>query len=237
MSQVTSNAANNSTDPHQGFFAFWSRFYERTPLLSPLLRSQQDLALARLLPKRGERILDLGTGPGRALRALEQQGCRAIGIDLSAEMLSRAREQAPVVRASASALPIKSGAFDGVVCTNSFHHYPEPLGTLREVRRVLAPGGRAVLIDPNLEHPAARLAIYGGEALLLGMGVHLHAPEEWRALCRAAGFTSVHVERLAPPLLGALLRLSGLEARLKRLPGFGALTEPAAVSLCVVAYA
>ena len=47
------------TDPHQGFFALWSHFYESTPLLGPLLRQQQDHALDRLAPRRGERILDL----------------------------------------------------------------------------------------------------------------------------------------------------------------------------------
>ena len=210
-------------DPHQGFFAVWSRFYESTPLLGPMLRSQQDAALARLAPRRGERILDLGCGPGRALRALRLLGCRAVGLDPSAEMARAAREVAPVSRASASALPLKTASVDGVLCTNSFHHYPEPLATLREVRRVLRPGGRAVLVDPNLEHPAARLAIYGGEALLFGLGVHLHAPGEWRDLCRDAGFAEVEVERLSPLLPG-----------LSRLP---ALADWAAVSLCVVARA
>ena len=206
------------TDPHQGFFALWSHFYESTPLLGPLLRQQQDHALDRLAPRRGERILDLGCGPGRALRALEALGCSAIGLDPSMEMARQARAAGPVARGSAPSLPLKTASLDGVLCTNSFHHYPEPLATLRELRRALRPGGRAVLVDPNLEHPAARLAIYGGEALLFGLGVHLHAPDEWRALCREAGFAAVEVERLAPPLLSRLLPLT-------------------AVSLCVVARA
>ncbi len=189
-----------SHDPHQGFFSFWSRFYEATPLLGPLIRAQQDLALARLAARPGEKLLDLGCGPGRGLTALRGAGCTPVGLDTSAEMLREARHAAAVVRASAALLPLRSDVLDGILCTNSFHHYPEPLATLRELRRVLKPGGRLVLVDPNAESIGARLAIYGGEALTFGLDVHLHTRAAWRAMCRDAGFASCEVEKLGGPL-------------------------------------
>ena len=186
------------TDPHRRFFAGWSRFYESTPIFAPLLRGQQDEALRRLAPSRGERVLDLGCGTGRALQIVDG----AIGADLSLEML----RQAPAGRvagARAEDLPFRTGTFDAVLCTNSFHHYPDPLSTLREIRRVLRPGGRAALVDPNLDHPLARLTIYGGEALVFGMGdVHLHSAHAWVQMCSAAGFARRTVEPLREFPLG-----------------------------------
>lgn len=179
-------------DPHRSFFARWARFYERTPLFTRLLRSQQDEAIRRLALLPRERLLDLGCGTGRALGVVRG----AVGADSSLEML----RQAPRGRAAcalAGALPFGDGAFDALLCTNSFHHYPEPVLTLRELRRVLKPGGRAVIVDPNLHHPLGRLAVYGGEALILGMPTHLHAPLEWRSLCASAGFSQAAVQLLS----------------------------------------
>jgi SAM-dependent methyltransferase len=216
-----------SSDPHQGFFSVWSRFYEATPLLGPLLRAQQDLALAHLAAQPRERILDLGCGPGRGLDLLRASRCKPLGLDTSAEMLRDASRSAPCVRASAMALPLRAGVLDGLLCTNSFHHYPEPLATLRELRRVLRPGGRLVLVDPNAESLAARLAIYGGEALAFGLDVHLHTRAQWRTMCRDAGFARCEVEKLGGRL-GALA---------KGVPVAGRLAELAATSLLVAAVA
>jgi ubiquinone/menaquinone biosynthesis C-methylase UbiE len=185
------------TDPHRRFFAGWSKFYERTPLFARLLRGQQAEALRRLAPARGERVLDLGCGTGRALQIVSG----AVGADASLEML----RQGPHGRAAAAraeALPFRSATFEAVLCTKSFHHYPDPLGTLREIRRVLAPGGRAVLVDPSPDHPLSRLTIYGGEALVFGMSVHLHSAPEWLQLLAAAGFARATVEPLSAFLLG-----------------------------------
>jgi len=218
---------STAPDPHQGFFSIWSRFYEATPLLGPMIRAQQDLALERLSPQPGEKVLDLGCGPGRGLRALRATGCTPLGLDTSAPMLREARGVAAVVRASATAVPLRTGSLDGILCTNSFHHYPEPRATLRELHRLLRPGGRLVLVDPNAESLAARLAIYGGEALAFGLDVHLHTRAAWRALCRDAGFASCEVEKLGGRL-GELAR---------GVPVAGRLAELAATSVMLVARA
>jgi SAM-dependent methyltransferase len=184
-------------DPHRRFFAGWSRFYESTPLFARLLRGQQEEALRRLAPARGNRLLDLGCGTGRALQLVTG----AFGADASREMLSQA-PRGRVVCSLAGALPFRTGAFEAVLCTNSFHHYPEPLETLREIRRVLSAHGRAVLVDPNLDHPLSRLTIYGGEALVFGMSVHLHSLREWEGMALAAGFSRALVSPLNFTLLG-----------------------------------
>jgi SAM-dependent methyltransferase len=187
------------SDPHHRFFSGWSKFYEATPLFTRLLRAQQDEALRRLAPASGERVLDLGCGTGRALELLPQ----AFGADASREMLHSA-PRGRVACARAGALPFRSGAFEALLCTNSFHHHPDPLLSLREIRRVLSPGGRAVLVDPDLEHPLARLTIYGGEALMFGMSVHLHSAREWESMALAAGFSRCDVSKLKFTIFGAV---------------------------------
>jgi demethylmenaquinone methyltransferase/2-methoxy-6-polyprenyl-1,4-benzoquinol methylase len=185
------------SDPHRRFFAGWSKFYESTPIFARLLRGQQDEAIRRLALADGERVLDLGCGTGRALQIVP----RASGADASLEML----KQGPRGRAAcarAERLPFRAAGFDAVVCTNSYHHHPDPLGTLREIRRVLKPGGRAVLVDPNPEHPLSRMTIYGGEALVFGMSVHLHNAREWLALLADAGFAHGTAETLSAFPLG-----------------------------------
>lgn len=182
---------------HRAFFDLWSRVYERTPLVSDHLRRMQARAVEALHLPPGAKVFDLGCGPGRGLVLLRRRGHRAFGGDLSRAMLRRVRRRAlQGVQLTSDALPFRTGAFDGVVCTNSFHHHPSPLATLREVRRVLRPGGRAVFVDPDGGALSARLAIYGGERLVFGMrDVHLHTASEWRSMLRAAGFSSVEVKR------------------------------------------
>jgi SAM-dependent methyltransferase len=187
-------------DAHQRFFAGWSKFYEATPLLGPVLRRQQDEALRRLSARPGERILDLSCGPGRGINEISAAGATPVGLDTSLHMLQSARSAGlrdPLVRGDACKLPFGNSTFDGVLCTNAFHHYPDPPGALGEMRRVLKPGGRAVLVDPRLDSLLSRITIFGGEAMVFGMRVHLHDPHEWLALCARAGFERSSAEPLA----------------------------------------
>src|SRR5258708_26448093 len=129
-------------DAHQRFFAGWSRFYEATPLLAPVLRRQQDEAIRRLAPSAGERILDLSCGPGRALERLTAAGAIAVGLDASPQMIVAAKEAGrhEAMVSGHTRVPVRGGSFDALLNTNAFHHYPEPLAALREMRRVLRPG-------------------------------------------------------------------------------------------------
>jgi len=105
----------------------------------------------------GVRVLDIGTGTGNlAVRCLAV-GASVVGLDPSEPMLARAREKVP---AEADAvfrqcdepfldIPYPDGAFDAVVSTYAYHHIPHRLrgASVREMVRVLAPGGRWVLGD------------------------------------------------------------------------------------------
>ena len=100
-------------------------------------------------------VLDVGCGTGELARLLlEQNPHQAIvGIDISEEMLVQARqklrnvEQVTFEQASASALPIPDNTFEVVVSANAFHYFPEPKEALAEMRRVLKPDGKIVILD------------------------------------------------------------------------------------------
>jgi len=103
-----------------------------------------------------ETVLDAGCGSGRYLRELEQRGAHAVGMDLSASMLMRARESgARVARADIRALPFAAMSFDLVVCGLVLGDIAELESALHEIARALRRGGRVIY---SVVHPA-------GEAL------------------------------------------------------------------------
>lgn len=102
-----------------------------------------------------ETVLDVACGTGELERRLiERQGGQVVtGVDFSDQMLAIARpkfaDQPSVTfqQASASALPWQQPEFDVVVCANAFHYFNEPDQVLVEMRRVLHPTGRVVILD------------------------------------------------------------------------------------------
>ena len=91
-------------------------------------------------------VADLGCGPGHVARYLHDQGVRMLGIDLSPRMIDSARQRSPDIEfrgGDMRALDVPDGALAGIVAFYSLIHIGEPeMGaTLRELRRVLAPGG------------------------------------------------------------------------------------------------
>jgi SAM-dependent methyltransferase len=107
------------------------------------------LELACLSP--GMRVLDAGCGNGQYLRALAGHLVRAAGCDLSMGMLRSAGRPA-LFCADVAALPVARGAFDVVLAAHMLYHVPDRRAAVRELRRVLAPGGTCVAVTNGAEH-------------------------------------------------------------------------------------
>lgn len=91
-----------------------------------------------------DRFLDVGCGPGAALEHASETGAEVAGIDPSPSMVSRASKRVPdadVRVGSAEEIPFPDDSFSVVINIASFHHWADRDGGLREVLRVLAPGG------------------------------------------------------------------------------------------------
>ena len=159
--------------------------------------------MATRLPTGARTVLDLGCGPGNSTVHLrEAVGAGAVGGDLAFSMLRRARRREPalpLVCLDAGALPLRDGSLDAMTLHSVLYLLPDRAGALREVWRVLRPGGRVVLLEPHA----------GWRATLLGIGRALPFPRWalaaalWRTMSLARG-------RFTPGELRGQLESAGL---------------------------
>ena len=110
----------------------------------------------------GDRVLDVATGTGAVARELvEQKACAVVGIDQSPEMLAEARRRTDgrieLIEASAEELPFADGEFDALTFTYLMRYVDEPAATLRELVRVVKPGGTIAGLEFGLPRGVWRL--------------------------------------------------------------------------------
>lgn len=97
-----------------------------------------------------DHFLDIGCGPGAAIEHAAATGAKVAGIDPSSAMVDRASRRVPAadVRVgSAEEIPFPNDNFTVVINVSSFHHWVDRDGGLREILRVLAPGGRLLIME------------------------------------------------------------------------------------------
>ncbi len=100
-----------------------------------------------LQPQAGERILDLGCGPGQLTKKIAESGAQVVGLDASPEMIGQARRNYPELRFAlqdASAMQFEN-EFDAVFSNAALHWMLDPAAVVRAVAKALRPGGRFVL--------------------------------------------------------------------------------------------
>lgn len=123
---------------------------------SPLIRwvERRRLALVRSLldARPGHRLLEVGCGGGHVLQMFPE--CHLTGVDVSGEMLARARrnlKDLPVElhKGEISRLKLPAGGYDRIICTEVLEHVVDPDELLAGMLRLLAPGGRIVVTIPN----------------------------------------------------------------------------------------
>ncbi|WP_137121333.1 methyltransferase domain-containing protein [Segeticoccus rhizosphaerae] len=156
-------------------------------------------ALLTLPP--GSRVVDVGCGAGRAVAELADRGADPAGVDLSEEMITVARRRHPDQEfhvGSAEVLPFGDGELAGYRADKVFHDLTAPERALAEAHRVLAPGGRIVLIGQDWDtividsqHPELTRTIVQARADTIASP---RAARRYRAGLLDAGFTDVAVE-------------------------------------------
>jgi len=105
-------------------------------------------------PRKGERVLDVATGPGFVGVEFAKRGVEVVGTDITGEMLSHAKELrkrngvlVEFVLAEASHQPFRDETFDVAVSRLAFHHMKDPAGAVGSMRLLVKPGGRVVVAD------------------------------------------------------------------------------------------
>jgi SAM-dependent methyltransferase len=149
----------------------------------------------------GEEVVDVGCGSGRAVGELAARGVRAVGVDVDPEMVAVAARRWPDAEfhvGTATALPLADGSVTGYRADKVFHVVDDQVAALAEARRVLRPGGRAVLTGQDWDaivvdsaDPVRTRALVHARADALP---HPRAGRRYRNLLLDNGFTDVTVE-------------------------------------------
>jgi SAM-dependent methyltransferase len=204
--------------------------------LNPGWRSSGDEleALARHHIRSGARVLDVGCGRGGVLELLWPAAALAVGLDPDWRSLAGQRTSMPLACGLGEALPFASAVIDVAVAVWVLEHLPRPEFVLGEIYRVLRPGGRFLVLTPNVRHPllwanrAGQLvpavqralvpALYGrAEADTFRVHYRANTPARLAALAVAAGFQVETLRTIADPTYLAfnepLFRLSLLLER------------------------
>lgn len=152
-------------------------------------------------PAPGALVVDVGCGSGRAVAELTGRGATAVGVDVSEQMIAAAQRRWPdndFRVGDACDLPLGDATVAGYRADKVFHDLEDPAKALIEARRVLAPGGRIVLIGQDWD----TFVIDSGDPALTRTIVHARADtvpspraaRGYRTLLLDAGFTDVTVE-------------------------------------------
>jgi ubiquinone/menaquinone biosynthesis C-methylase UbiE len=167
-----------------------------TGLLGSLLflaigRTNAQLAVDIASVSATDHVLDIGCGPGVAVRAAAGRGARATGIDPAPVMLrvaravTRGRDGIDWVEGTAESLPVPTGSATVVWSLATVHHWKDVTKGLAEAHRVLTPGGRVLAIERQVAPDATGIASHGWTE---------QQAESFAAQCRTAGFDDVRVE-------------------------------------------
>jgi demethylmenaquinone methyltransferase / 2-methoxy-6-polyprenyl-1,4-benzoquinol methylase len=188
--------------------------------------------VAAIDPRPGQRVLDVATGTGLvAFELARRSGCTVVGVDQSEEMLAGARsrlarqpalaERVELVRAEAERLPFRDGLFDALTFTYLLRYVDDRHATMRELARVVRPGGRIGMVEFGVPERAVTRALWRAHTRV---GLPLTGrlvSAAWLEVGRFLG-PSIEELRIAEPDLPALWEAAGIRDVCLRRMSFGA---------------
>jgi SAM-dependent methyltransferase len=162
--------------------------------------------LSEVRPRAGGRLLDIGCGSGEFLTLARQRGWHVEGVEVSPRGAALARRRGLTVHADVESL--KTDTYDAVTLWNVIDFFPHPLEQMRQIRRVLAPGGVALTRAPNAVFQLAawrlsRVVVWPAPLARLVRDAYFFQPLVWsprtlRRLLEEAGFSGVRLWNSEP---------------------------------------
>lgn len=162
-------------------------FHFLAPIYDRLITHVQTDRLKELLqlPTK-DQLLDVGGGTGRVAQMLAAHVGQVIVLDESLGMLREARDKGlPDVRAQAERLPLPDGAIPRLLMVDAFHHLTNQASAVAELMRVLTPGGRLVVKEPNIRRGVVKLVALAEKLAL--MRSRFRSPQEMERMFETAG--------------------------------------------------
>ena len=145
-----------------------------------------DALFDHLQAEPGLLVLDIGGGTGRVAEHVAATGARVLVVDPAPGMLSQARAKAlDAARAVAEHLPFANDSIDRIYVVDALHHFADQPAAVRELVRVLRPGGRLVIEEPDLRHLAVKFVAVAEKVAL--MQSHFYSPPDLASLFAGAG--------------------------------------------------
>lgn len=162
-------------------------------------------------------VLDVACGTGELERLLlnDNPAQVIVGVDLSEQMLSQARQKLSGYRnvsfhqATASQLPFSDQSFEVVVSANAFHYFPQPGMALQEMKRVLKPGGTVVILDWSKDFLLCRVCDWVLKRLDPAYQ-QCYTEAELRGLFQAAGFCIDRTQRVRFDVVWGVMAVSAV---------------------------
>jgi 2-polyprenyl-3-methyl-5-hydroxy-6-metoxy-1,4-benzoquinol methylase len=151
--------------------------------------------LAELYPQRG-RLLELGSSMGFLLQSFHKDGWDVLGVDPNRYACRHAREKLglPAIASTLEEADIPDASFDVVVMLHVIEHVPDPLATLREINRVLKPGGHLILETPRYDTWLFRLLGRRERSLSCDGHIYFFTTDTLQKTYERAGFSLVQLD-------------------------------------------
>jgi ubiquinone/menaquinone biosynthesis C-methylase UbiE len=184
--------------------------------------------LDKFIPEDGTglKMADIGCGTGYHLKRYQERGFQITGVDGSEEMLKQARLANPnieFIQTDVDNIPLPSATYDFALCIEVLRYLPDILPSLKEIKRILKPGGTALvtaapLFQSTLYPIVNRVVLMKKKSNLTQLKQYFHTFGELRDRCREAGFTEIEIhgvyggnsiwlDRLLPSVVPSFLKV------------------------------
>jgi demethylmenaquinone methyltransferase / 2-methoxy-6-polyprenyl-1,4-benzoquinol methylase len=228
--QVAASADSPPSDRKRHALSLFAGLPGRYDRMGAILSFGQDPRWRRALvaaidPRPGERVLDVATGTGLVASELAERRASVVGLDQSEEMLAVARERlgdrVTFVEGQAERLPFADAAFDALTFTYLLRYVDDRAATMRELARVVRPGGRIGMVEFGVPEAAPLRALWRVHTRVgLPLIGRLVSPA-WFEVGRFLG-PNIEEFHAREPDLPALWQAAGIDEVQQVRPSFGA---------------